>query len=838
MDLRGMLNDSAPSAKPPTQQPPVQQPSHQSSLPSTPVQAKPPQSFRDYSQTQPSPGLHTSQDYGAHHAPSGSFASPPPYQGSHSVSYPSRPPPPPPPQLQQVPSNDLRSPSLGPGSAVSPYRQTPSASVSSASGYPFPPQHNPTSPVQRHQYSPAGAYHRESYPQPAPSVGMTGPPAASPYMQGSHIPQTPPIATPGPGHSYLHRTQSMQSTPTPTSAHSQSAQYGAPFAQGSPVATPRPLQQPDPYQRQSSQPPTPGGAGPLSARPAQVGSYGPPSPYQQRLPGPGAHSTSHTSPPPPPPPSLPRHSSSQSGQDSHSLDVARVPQQQSDREQSLSVSPKTRFPSLPSSAGRPGTSVSEPEPHPNQPHPAPTMPERAATPAKRKLDDRELRPDELEKRETRPPPFEHQNGRPTPSDAGTSVHRSTMQTQVMKKRTVYRTVPGWAQSLRDRAPAHPNRVLYQPIPHSNPQVNGKIDRHPERQPNRQPSRPERVQSRHPSPEEKRAAAPITPAPSVPPDTGSQWGPLGPWEASITNSVPQEQFSKAVADFLFQYVILNEDMGEIQSRGVKFEIEAKLGMLIDKDTNQRVRLPVQSECVLSDSGNWLGFRSSMTELQHKSFNEFLNFLVQQTHPANKAANAALPRPRLPIDYRHRREIDKFFELPASVRDRVLPVCVAKPIAARGHGVKVRVTYDQKTNNVIGKIVKARIADMSLHFPGLPLDCRISVNLEMDWDGSVEELERMASSTGRPSQPARMKDRLSYKHGCYQIDLTQVTQSPSGVSNAQRTEKEHELEVEIDPIPVIEQGRRAMEGQPHQYVDVVDGLVNNIRILARKANEFGG
>ena len=52
------------------------------------------------------------------------------------------------------------------------------------------------------------------------------------------------------------------------------------------------------------------------------------------------------------------------------------------------------------------------------------------------------------------------------------------------------------------------------------------------------------------------------------------------------------------------------------------------------------------------------------------------------------------------------------------------------------------------------------------------------------------------------------------------------------HTQRTEKEHELEVEIDPTPVIAQGRRAMEGQPHQYVEVVDGLVNNIRILGLK------
>ncbi|KAG7293996.1 hypothetical protein NEMBOFW57_004057 [Staphylotrichum longicolle] len=440
------------------------------------------------------------------------------------------------------------------------------------------------------------------------------------------------------------------------------------------------------------------------------------------------------------------------------------------------------------------------------------MAERAATPAKRKLEDRELRPEELEKRDTRPPPFEDSDNRPAFADAGVAVQRQSMPTKVLKRRKVHRTIPPWAQSLRDRAPP-----------------NGKVDR--------QHAPPTRMHSRHASPEEKRSIAPITPAPSVAPDSGNQWGPLGPWEASITNAVPQEQFSKTIADFLFQYVILNEDMGEIQSRGVKFEIEAKFGMLIDKGTNQRVELPVHSECVLSESGNWLGFRSSMTEIQHKSFNEYLNRLVQQTHPANKAAHAALPRPRLPIDYRHRREIDRFFELPASVRDRTLPVCVAKPIAAKGHGAKVRVTYDQKTNKVINKIVKARIADMSLYFPDLPLDCRISVNLEMDWEGAVEDLERMASSTGRPPIPARTKDRLSYKHGCYQIDLTQVTQSVTGVANTQRMEKEHELEVEIDPGPVIEQGRRAMEGQPHQYVEVVDGLVNNIRILARKAAEFG-
>ncbi|KAL2024911.1 hypothetical protein VTK56DRAFT_3610 [Thermocarpiscus australiensis] len=844
-----MLNDNGPAASPlskppqaPAQLQTQQQQAHPQplppSLPSTPVQANPQQSFRDYSQTQPSPGRHISQDYGAQHVPSGAFASP--FQTAAPGPYPSRPPPPPP--LQQIPSNELRSPSISGGPGPSPYRQastpsisTPSLSTPSLStpgGYPFPTQQTPTNTVPRHQYTPTNTYHS----QPATPVGITGPPAAVPYMQGSHMPQgsSPGIAPTA--HSYVHMPQSVQSPPTPTSAQSQTAQYGAPFVQGSPVATPRPAPQTDAQHRQSSQPPTPGGGVPLSVRPAQAVGYGQqPSPYQRRLPAASFHTASQAASPPPPP-----SSTQASVYDPHSQGPAPDPQQHRDR--TISVSPKTRVSSLPSSSGRPSTSVSEPEPRPNQLHSGtPMVPtlerdtkqEFAAKPAKRKLQDRELRPEEMERRDVRPPPFEDANGRAAYVDG--PVHNSLVPMKVQKKRKIYRTAPVWAQSRRDRVPPGGSRTLYQPVPHAGPPVNGKpLDR--------QPTRPDRQPSRHQSPEEKRPIAQPTPGSNAPPEVASQYGLLGPWEASITNSVPQEGFTKAVADFLFSSVILNPDIGEIQSRGVKFEIEAKLGTLINKETNQRISFPVVTECVINNGANWLGFRSSMTEMQHKSFNEFLNLQVQQAHPNNKA-NAALPRPRVPINYQHRREVDRFFELPPSVRDRVLPVCVAQPIASRGHGARVRVTHDLRTKEVLAKIIKARVADLSLHFPDQPLDCRISVNLEMDWDGAVEDLDRFAtattatSSSGRPPIPDRNKDRLSYRHGCYQIDLTQVTQMVPGPNNTQRQEKEHELEVEVDPVPLIDQGRRAMDGQPHQYVEVVEGLVNNIRILARKAREFG-
>lgn len=53
---------------------------------------------------------------------------------------------------------------------------------------------------------------------------------------------------------------------------------------------------------------------------------------------------------------------------------------------------------------------------------------------------------------------------------------------------------------------------------------------------------------------------------------------------------------------------------------------------------------------------------------------------------------------------------------------------------------------------------------------------------------------------------------------------------------RVEKEHELEVELNPVTAIDQGRRAMSGQPHRYAELIEGFIDNIRILARTSGEF--
>lgn len=113
--------------------------------------------------------------------------------------------------------------------------------------------------------------------------------------------------------------------------------------------------------------------------------------------------------------------------------------------------------------------------------------------------------------------------------------------------------------------------------------------------------------------------------------------------------------------------------------------------------------------------------------------------------------------------------------------------------------------------------------------LPLDCRISVNIEWDWDGPPQEIEQ-SQIPNKDRQPDRNKDRLSYTHGFYQIDLTQVTQGGPG-PQGQPPSKEHELEIELESRVLYEHGHLLMKGEPNRYADLVDGLIDNVRLLAR-------
>lgn len=216
--------------------------------------------------------------------------------------------------------------------------------------------------------------------------------------------------------------------------------------------------------------------------------------------------------------------------------------------------------------------------------------------------------------------------------------------------------------------------------------------------------------------------------------------------------------------------------------------------------------------------------------------------------NEAVKASMPQTnqgRIPLSYAHKKERDTFYEISPSE----LPPVIRQNLNPR-HKPKVRVTVDQRTGEVLAKIVKCRIADMDVHSPRTSVDWRVSVNLEMSYDGDVSHLPMVDSRGGRGGD--RSKDRMSYRHLAYQIDLTQVAKSevshffqrPPPPPSKFRTpvltmtqppskgDFEHELEIEASAAEIRRQGQLAMAGDPqNQYEDLVKGFVDNIRVLAR-------
>ncbi|GJP87622.1 mRNA capping nucleoside-triphosphatase [Aspergillus niger] len=313
--------------------------------------------------------------------------------------------------------------------------------------------------------------------------------------------------------------------------------------------------------------------------------------------------------------------------------------------------------------------------------------------------------------------------------------------------------------------------------------------------------------------------PSTPQrPSEPPQVGS----LGPWEPSITGFIPHEEVTKIVADFLFQHVVLRNDAIAAPAGAAAagqmpiIEVEAKLGQLIDMDRGERMVLPILTESVVNKDNPRFrtAFESTMTVAQHRAMNNFLNEAVKMSMPQSNQG-------RIPLSYAHKKERDTFYE----VSPNELPPVIRQNLNPR-HKPKVRVTVDQRTGEVLAKIVKCRIADLDVHSPRTCVDWRISVNLEMSYDGDVSNLPVADGRGGRGGD--RNKDRMSYRHLAYQIDLTQVAKSEPPVKG----EFEHELEVEISAAEIRRQGQMAMTGDPkNQYEELIKGFVDNVRVLAR-------
>ncbi|WFD44627.1 mRNA-capping enzyme subunit beta [Malassezia psittaci] len=201
--------------------------------------------------------------------------------------------------------------------------------------------------------------------------------------------------------------------------------------------------------------------------------------------------------------------------------------------------------------------------------------------------------------------------------------------------------------------------------------------------------------------------------------------------SIFGIDPMDDFVSMIGDCIWN-----------QCRGLTdIEVEAKIGVLIDRRTNERIRLPVFTETVVDTKQLSVRFESDMSMDQHRRFNQLLNQVV---------AYSAKQVPEERVSYRHQKEIDSFYD----ERD-----------PQTGQMAHLRVTRDASTNQVKpnGVIAKKRIADINVYCPQRSFDYRISINVETPMSAPQDSAE--------PSF-VREKDRLSYTHQNINVDLTQV------------------------------------------------------------------
>ncbi|KAH9480350.1 mRNA-capping enzyme subunit beta [Psilocybe cubensis] len=299
--------------------------------------------------------------------------------------------------------------------------------------------------------------------------------------------------------------------------------------------------------------------------------------------------------------------------------------------------------------------------------------------------------------------------------------------------------------------------------------------------------------------------------------------LPPLSLSILGVEPLDEFIKEIADFIHHMIVTRPYAHEYPAARV--EVEAKIGLLRDRATGGRVVLPVLVETILAPGATDTRFESNMSLHQHKHFNTLLNKLKMES-----------PSGASPLGYSHLYLIDSFYAFDPSSSSGAGASSSSSSSGGMGmggggergeRGEKVRVTTDEKTKAVIECVRKVRLGDLNVYSPKREADWRVSVNLEIP----------VPRPTGT-STHTRRKDRISYSHEEFKIDLTQVTSSMSPNAPPQTL---HELELEIARpdfllATALKRGDPAApEHERSAFDELIRAFVNNARILVRNSGE---
>lgn len=122
------------------------------------------------------------------------------------------------------------------------------------------------------------------------------------------------------------------------------------------------------------------------------------------------------------------------------------------------------------------------------------------------------------------------------------------------------------------------------------------------------------------------------------------------------------------------------------------------------------------------------------------------------------------------------------------------------------------------------MKVNIGHLQLFNPASNYDCRISINLEVNLDRPGLDVASLIVDDQQGREVDRVKDRVSYKHLAYSIDLTRVDRQGLGPT--------FELELEVDSNLVRQQMKMIDDGHENAYTDVVSGFLDNATLLMRQ------
>lgn len=202
-------------------------------------------------------------------------------------------------------------------------------------------------------------------------------------------------------------------------------------------------------------------------------------------------------------------------------------------------------------------------------------------------------------------------------------------------------------------------------------------------------------------------------------------------------------------------------------------------------------------------------------------------------------------RVKMRYKHITDIDSFQPLSAAGL-AALPPPIRHRVEHGGRPPKLRTTTRHekgKAPYIAARIVKVNVANLQIYSPNDPYDLRISINVEVNLDRpdlQPEDLVIAAAANDKDGPlPDRKKDRISYSHLAYQIDLTRVDVIPAGAGiggggkNSTSNQRPiYELEIEVDAILLREQMRISESGQESGFGDVVAGFWDDAVLLMRE------